>query len=1048
MNGMLGLAVLAFCSGMAALMQQVVALRLLRLEIGGATAATGIVLAVTMAGVAGGAIWGARLAVRHARPLRLYGWVQLGAAAGFTLLPLLLRLLAPLHLAAYRLVHDQPLALGLVRGLLTSLLLALPCLLLGCAWPLLAAAVGRGRAAPAATAGRLYAWNTAGGAAGALAATFLGMPRLGVLGTLTAASLLGAAVGLAAWRASRNEAGEAQDGATRSGENGQKNSWGAAVGASANSGRAMMSMAGAAPLWLAAGGGALILLIETAWTRILAVWLGASAHAFGLMLAIFIAGLGIGNGWGSRLARRGRRPQLWIALSLPLGASLALLATRLLPAFTLLGLRALNRSGASFAGLLLSQTLVLALLLLPAAVALGWLVPLLLAAPEEEGEGSLALPRRAGRLAFAGGLGSLAGSLGAAFWLIPCHGVEATLRVGVVAAGLAGGFWLWHGARRRIARIPAAAGLALAGLALAWGLAPMETPLLAQGLFARWVRTGATSTRTVGRILYHSDGWTAAVTVRELDDGERILDLDGKPDASSVGDLPNQSLLAHLPLLLHPAASNVAIVGLASGVSVASAACHPVARIDCAEIEPAMRAACRYFDDVNRSVLDDPRVHVTLTDGRLLLAARPGRYDVIVSEPSNPWVAGMADLFTQEYFLRCRRALAPGGIACIWLETYALDSDDFRAVLATFRSVFPHVQLWSAQLHDYLLIGSETPLKLPVDHLLTRFERQAVFRDLARIGIRSLPDLLAGYVMDDGAVARHLAGGGRLLRDGGRSIEYTAPRALLRPDNAATVLAGIEANRGWSLDWLLPGELDPDEYVALCDRTARCLAARAAVSASRLAVNARQLERSVQHACEAARLNPDDLFLRRLVQSLENDAARCLTRGDAAGAARRYADILRILPERASAHYGAALADRNLGRKESSYWRLARAVAAAPESVEYRLALADAAWALDKQAEAIRQYRLALQRAPRHAGALHNLALALSLAPAPLGDLNEAIRLGEEAARLTNYRDYRIAMNLANLYLKAGRMIDGLSLKRRLRLTFPEKPSAGGGVEN
>ncbi|GAG42608.1 unnamed protein product, partial [marine sediment metagenome] len=159
------------------------------------------------------------------------------------------------------------------------------------------------------------------------------------------------------------------------------------------------------------------------------------------------------------------------------------------------------------------------------------------------------------------------------------------------------------------------------------------------------------------KVLYHKEGLATTVTVKQTPTGDRILLVNGKPDASSSGDLHTQSLLAHVPHLLHPGPRHTLVIGLGSGITLGSSGLHPVERLDCAEISPAVVEASRYFDAYNYRILDDPRVHMLVADGRNHLALTARTYDVITSEPSNPWIAGIADLFTQEFFRLCHDRL-------------------------------------------------------------------------------------------------------------------------------------------------------------------------------------------------------------------------------------------------------------------------------------------------------------------------------------------------------------------------------------------------------
>src|SRR5262249_29487777 len=208
------------------------------------------------------------------------------------------------------------------------------------------------------------------------------------------------------------------------------------------------------------------------------------------------------------------------------------------------------------------------------------------------------------------------------------------------------------------------------------------------------------------------EGMNASVLVGRDGSGSLYLKVNGKADASSGIDMRTQVLLGQIPLLFHPRPESVLVVGLASGVSVGSVATHPVAKIRVLEIEPAMVGACRAFADFNHHVLDDPRVRIVFNDARNDILLRRETYDVVVSEPSNPWMTVASNLFTKEFFRDAHARLAPGGIFCQWFQVYSLAPTDLRSLIATFRSVFPNVVAFGVgDASDLIVLGSDRPLR-------------------------------------------------------------------------------------------------------------------------------------------------------------------------------------------------------------------------------------------------------------------------------------------------------------------------------------------------
>ncbi|MFQ5541750.1 MAG: spermidine synthase, partial [Candidatus Binatia bacterium] len=279
------------------------------------------------------------------------------------------------------------------------------------------------------------------------------------------------------------------------------------------------------------------------------------------------------------------------------------------------------------------------------------------------------------------------------------------------------------------------------------------------------------------RLLFYEEGLNTTVTV--VGNGKDVLLVNnGKIDASSSFDLPTQLLSAHLPLLFHPEARDVCVIGLGSGMTAGSALRHPIQSLALPEIEEEVVAASHYFDDVNHRPLSDPRTESIVADGRTYLSMTRRRFDVIISEPPNPWVSGASNLFTQEFFETARSKLRPQGILGQWIQLYSLPPDDLRSILASFTSVFPHVLLFSAMEGvDIIVVGSEAPLPLDLPALEQRLERVEVAQDLARVQVHEVADLISYFKMGEEEI-RALVSQSVLNTDDNLRIEFSAPLYL------------------------------------------------------------------------------------------------------------------------------------------------------------------------------------------------------------------------------------------------------------------------------
>lgn len=329
----------------------------------------------------------------------------------------------------------------------------------------------------------------------------------------------------------------------------------------------------------------------------------------------------------------------------------------------------------------------------------------------------------AGRVLLANTLGGVVGALGAGLVALPRLGVQGLAQglgvlCGVAALALGGGGW-W----RRAA--PLTLALALSALAPAW-----DAPLYAAGLVHWLDRFADLSPRSVARfahegwrLRYYRDGVTATVAVGEGDGGVRWLSVNGKMDASTGADMPTQVMSGRLPVLIAAQGSPAPelaglVVGLASGVTAGAAMEAGAGRLDVVEIEPAVVEAARWFEPENHFVLNNSNVSIYEDDARAWLRRADGtrRYDFIVSEPSNPWITGVSNLFTAEYWALARSRLAADGVMCQWMQLYALPPEALRGLIRTYLTQFPSTWLFETiPGADALLISAPAlPEGLPL----------------------------------------------------------------------------------------------------------------------------------------------------------------------------------------------------------------------------------------------------------------------------------------------------------------------------------------------
>jgi spermidine synthase len=696
-------ACLLFLSGACALAYQTVWLRQLRLIFGASTDATAAVLAVFMGGLGlGSAVLGGR-SDRKPRPLRFYGALELGIAVAAALSPLLLWSASAVYVGLGGSRTLGPIGATLARLFLAAIVLGVPACLMGGTLPAAARAVETPDDRRRRSLAVLYAANAVGALAGTLLATFYALESLGHRRTLLWAAALNLAVGTAAWRLG----GEPR--AAAAPKRGMKR---AAVAASP------------VPVFLAAAiVGFAFLLMELVWYRMLAPLLGGTTYTFGMILAAALLGIGLGAAACSLTRAAVVATPGVFALTCALEA-LAIIAPyaagdRLAELANVL--RALGRLG--FAGDLAGWSAVIGIVVLPAAVIAGFQFPLLLSLL---GSGDDAVGRHVG-LAYAWNTaGAIAGALAGGFGLMPaltapgCWRAAAAL---LALTALGGAGWAWRAGQGRwavaAAAVAAAAlvGTSATGPTAVWRHSGIGAGRAAQPDAGNDLRAWENTLRRT--LQWDADGRESSIAL--VNDDDLAFLVNGKSDGSTRGDAATQVMGGLVGAILHPEPQRALVIGLGTGSTAGWLSAVPtIRRVDTVEIEPVVLRVAQACAAVNRDVLRRPSVVVTVADGREFLLTSTDRYDIIFSEPSNPYRAGVASLFTTEFYAAAAARLHRGGIFLQWVQAYDVDVEAIRTIYATIRAVFPEVATWRTGPGDLLLSASAEPIVYDGDVLRRR----------------------------------------------------------------------------------------------------------------------------------------------------------------------------------------------------------------------------------------------------------------------------------------------------------------------------------------
>jgi spermidine synthase len=716
---------LFIASGFAGLIYESVWTHYLKLYLGHAAYAQSLVLVVFMGGMAIGSAWCARISTRIANPLMAYAAVE--AVIGVCAL-----LFHELFVAATDWSYATLLpALGadgpaLAAKLALSCALILPAsVLLGATFPLMSA--GLLRAGGAGVRGEpiamLYFANSLGAAVGVLASGFVLIAWAGLPGTLRTAGVvnlaLAATVALLARRAAAPPVA-------------------AQRGADVPQGRLLLAVA------LLTGLASFI--YEICWIRMLSLVLGASTHSFELMLSTFIFGLALGGLAVRRLVDRAAQPARllgWVQIAMGLAALVTLPVYDL--TFELMEklMSGLARSETGYVLFNLAGQGVSALVMLPATILAGMTLPLITAALLRSGSDERAI----GQVYAANTVGAILGVLAAVHLGLPLLGIKGTLIAGALVDAVLGVALLAVFAQRRSALIAGAAAGLLAFLPVA-ALFELNPNKMTAGVF----RHGDLSSSATAKILFSKDGKTATVHLVGYGDIYSIR-TNGKSDgsinmdrASTRGsDEITMVLTGLLPLSLKPDAKNAAVIGIGTGLTMHALLQNlALERVETVEIEAAMAEAARGFAPRNSSAFADPRGSILIDDAKTFFSTRNRRYDILVSEPSNPWVSGVSSLFTREFYRRIQAHLNPGGLLVQWFQLYEIDPSLLASVMGALGETFPHYAVYAPSDHDVLIVASASPI--PAQPQERIFLQATLAQELRQINVYTAGDLDARYL--------------------------------------------------------------------------------------------------------------------------------------------------------------------------------------------------------------------------------------------------------------------------------------------------------------
>ena len=999
-----------FLSGLTALIYEIVWMRFISKIIGSGPFAVSTILVVFMGGMGLGSYISSRKAdrIKETSLIRIYGVLELAIGLYGLLVPSLLMLFEKFFSFLYNNFYEYTIFYNFLVFSASLVLLGIPVVCMGATLPLLCKYYVRNLSHVGTNSGRLYGLNTIGAAAGSLLCGFVLLNNLGIWGTMILAVSINCAIGFSCLAAGY-KAAPADQGVQRHSAD-SANSLGKGLVPPTDMKENRAEMRGSLIIFFVSGFCAMA--YEVFWTKLLGLIVGPTTYSFTIVLVSFITGLAIGNMFFGRAAdRTGNTIRLLITTQV-LAAFLALAVSQMLGDSQLFFAKLIYAFRDNFlVQNFIKAAILFAFMILPTFF-LGAAFPLVakLYTPSLSGIG-----RSVGVAYAVNTAGAVLGSFGAGFLLIPLVGKETGLSLIVavqIITSIGVGFIIQsrRGARSLQMALPAAA--LIAGIYLCFSFPSWNRHLLSSGKYHRFEDTAALEESIQGtgwitalfkgsdilakfergKLIYYGDGIGGFTTVLKypgpLGDFELSMANSGKMDASTRGDMKTQTLLAHFPMIFCPEPRAVMVLGLASGITAGEILHYPVERLDVVDINDRVFEACGYFTAWNNGVLSSPRCRLINQDGIAHLTLTKTKYDVIISEPSNPWMAGMASLFTKDFFSLAKNRLTEGGIYVQWFHCYQMDWPSFALVGRTFSEAFPNGILVAAEPSgtgmDYLFIGFNAKSGLNLNHAMKNivYARKSKNINLSR------PELLYRLIVSEDLSS--LFGRCQINTDDRPLLEYASPKLMYHDEKMRkTLIYNINGN----------SRLNP-ETTAVITRLKQDIDAQIDFAAYVLSVHSPFI--NMVDLTRASR-SQRDRFTRLMESYCVNNVLDFDLFDDRALLSRLRAVQITAIKEKIHAMPDKALSNHYLarlylldGRADEAISSYARSIEADPDDAQVHNDLGFLYYQRGDIDKAMAHYTRALQIRPNFMLTLGNLAY-LNLGR---GRFDEAMRWFEETLRI------------------------------------------------
>lgn len=785
------LTVILFFSGCFSLIYQIAWVRFLTLLLGSTTMGITTVVAIFMSGLAIGSWLASRYLISKEKPLKIYAVLEFIIAATAFISPFLFSWAFSSIPDILQKFGEANAGVFILRILFSAVIMLIPTICMGATLPVLGRYLQQYSNLAERRITIIYGLNTIGASAGCIFSGYFLLREIGLINTIYVTAFANALLAAAVLLIPSTSEEKKDNSKPLKKENKQKTSEDYFV-----SGPSLSTGARNVILLISTIVGFIGLTSELVWTRLIVLSVGGSIYAYSTILAVYLFFYGIGAAlggyslkfiaqrYGSRAFDVSRTVFFTLLMLIPIATTATIAVANFLPDYFIRNFNIENSS--SLSGLFVSQLFPAIMLMSAATLLSGIFFSYGLFLMKQ------CTDNPAANTSFFyswNTVGGIAGTVASAFLLIPNFGLDNTLRITstlLIAAGLLYAVFM------RMNKLLKIQLMVLFCLIIVWFVIPRidRVALTAgAGIYTPMYQVESDVLENgVGKILdqeveqiFYKDGFSATITSSKHRQTNEIgISTNGKSDGSSYTDMPTQKLGGHFTALFHPEPKTACVIGFGTGTTVGSLALYPGIKVDAIEIEPAVIEASKLLNDYNNDPLARENVSLHLTDGRLHLQRSIGKYDLIFSEPSNPWIAGVSDLFTVDFYRLANEAMTEGGVIGQWVQMYNLKPEALQLVFRTFQEVFPNAYTIVLNPgYDLMLIGCKGSYRPGLEDIKNRISMPDIAKDIAAqpVNVKSVYELFSRLIFGP-EQTRRFAGEGTINTDILPILSYMAPLSL------------------------------------------------------------------------------------------------------------------------------------------------------------------------------------------------------------------------------------------------------------------------------